>query len=661
MPVTSFVKPTTPINTAPPSNTTNGTNTTTTATAVQSGPYTKAQFLNTMEGSRSVKNIKEIETLLKDYPAALELYRTKKYKVKVKYEADVERVILVEKRSSKNASNNAIKTNDIQSNKQSIPDLANDVNKTKEDVKKVKDVEQPRSRPHSKDRIMPATSATENNDLVQTTATSSNHMISNTTQPKVDQQRISSKEREPLASSHSKPDQQSSSIRDRSHDSRSNGSHMKHKGRKSSRDYPTALVPYVPNANPAANMWPQSRALQPYYNNPMFQRQQYQSNYFMPSSIIPQQNPMYQQPYYYPQRTAYPLVYQQQSMYQTTPQLKSAGNITNQPIHTAHHYHASSRTMYNAHRGAALPPSFHTFHPAHQHYQTPQAVTYQPQMPAQWPAQWPAAAVAPQPGPVGPVMNNNPHAHLDARRNSKNRAHSVDTGHRGTYPLQNYIHPQQQQHVAAAAAAVIEQHHHHHHHHRHHPQHPQHPQRPHVVDVSAKIVAPTIEIPKQAYPQPPPPPQQQQQQQHQQQHVPSKDATAPVNFDNYGEKLTIRQLNEIFIQMDQSGRLPYNTIPAILQRFSIALTENDLLSAAQELKYNVAEPISARRLVHVLVKLGKIAKSNNQQKLQQQQSLGSPSMLPEDREVTDIMTQQRRAAGAASTHIHSSVYPNYWY
>ncbi|CAF1024387.1 unnamed protein product [Didymodactylos carnosus] len=71
------------------------------STAVQSGPYTKAQFQSTMEGSRSVKNMKEIETLLKDYPAALDLYKTGKYKVKVKYEADVERVILVEKRSAK--------------------------------------------------------------------------------------------------------------------------------------------------------------------------------------------------------------------------------------------------------------------------------------------------------------------------------------------------------------------------------------------------------------------------------------------------------------------------------------------------------------------------------------------------------------------------------
>jgi len=44
------------------------------------------------------------------------------------------------------------------------------------------------------------------------------------------------------------------------------------------------------------------------------------------------------------------------------------------------------------------------------------------------------------------------------------------------------------------------------------------------------------------------------------------------------------------------------------------------------------------------VKLGKIAKSTQQQK--PPQPLGSPSILPEDREVTDIMTQ-RRAAGVS--------------
>ena len=49
----------------------------------------------------------------------------------------------------------------------------------------------------------------------------------------------------------------------------------------------------------------------------------------------------------------------------------------------------------------------------------------------------------------------------------------------------------------------------------------------------------------------------------------------------------------------------------------------------------VQEPISARRLVHILVKLGKITKST-----QQHRQPTSPTVLPEDREVTDIMTQR---------------------
>ncbi|CAM4840290.1 unnamed protein product [Rotaria magnacalcarata] len=75
-----------------------------------------------MEGSRSVKNAKEIEQLLRDYPAALELYRTGKYEV------DIERVILVEKRSTKVVPNNETETNGVQQNYQSF----NNKNKRKE-------------------------------------------------------------------------------------------------------------------------------------------------------------------------------------------------------------------------------------------------------------------------------------------------------------------------------------------------------------------------------------------------------------------------------------------------------------------------------------------------------------------------------------------------
>jgi Ca2+-binding EF-hand superfamily protein len=45
-------------------------------------------------------------------------------------------------------------------------------------------------------------------------------------------------------------------------------------------------------------------------------------------------------------------------------------------------------------------------------------------------------------------------------------------------------------------------------------------------------------------------------------------------------------LIEIFVQTDPSGRLPYSSLPNILQRFGISLTENDLSSAAQNLDYN---------------------------------------------------------------------------
>lgn len=45
-------------------------------------------------------------------------------------------------------------------------------------------------------------------------------------------------------------------------------------------------------------------------------------------------------------------------------------------------------------------------------------------------------------------------------------------------------------------------------------------------------------------------------------------------------------LADIFVQNDASGRLPYSTVPNILQRFGIALTEGDLSSAANDLAYN---------------------------------------------------------------------------
>ena len=261
-----------------------------------------------MEGSRSVKNTKEIEQLLRDYPAALELYRTGRYKVKIKNEADIERVILVEKRTNKNQSNTTTKTND----NQSIQDISNKID---ENIKKERNItEASRSHLHSQDRVaQPSSSSihyTDSNNLVQTT-TSSMH-TSNYNEPKVEQNRASSKDHDTSLTSQSKTEQkQKSPQRSQSRDdSRSKVSHSKHKGKKNHRDHTRALVPYVPNGNSGAQMWHQSRALQPYYSNPIIPQPPI-SNMYMPTPYGPQQNSMYSQPYYYGQTPFPALVYQQ--------------------------------------------------------------------------------------------------------------------------------------------------------------------------------------------------------------------------------------------------------------------------------------------------------------------------------------------------------------
>ena len=40
------------------------------------------------------------------------------------------------------------------------------------------------------------------------------------------------------------------------------------------------------------------------------------------------------------------------------------------------------------------------------------------------------------------------------------------------------------------------------------------------------------------------------------------------------------------MRTDPSGRVPYSSLPAIIQRFGITLTENDVISAAKDLDYN---------------------------------------------------------------------------
>ena len=259
-----------------------------------------------------MKNTKEIEQLLRDYPAALELYRTGRYKVKLKNEADMERVILVEKRLNKISPVNHSQTNDSQT----VSEVSTELQKQRKHSKKDKS----RSRTHSRDHSIQKTVTNENKPLVQTT-TSSIRMSSNA-HSKVDQYRTPSKDRENSVLSqtvnHDEPLKQSQRInrRSNSHDSRSKLSQTKYKARRHSRDYQNALVPYVPNANPAAQMWQQSRAMQPYYNQPVLPPQQQQQPPTMPNGYNPygqqqqQQNPVYPHSYYYGQQSYPALTYQ---------------------------------------------------------------------------------------------------------------------------------------------------------------------------------------------------------------------------------------------------------------------------------------------------------------------------------------------------------------
>lgn len=254
-----------------------------------------------MEGSRTIKSSKEIEHLLRDYPAALELYRTGKYKVKVKCDVDVERVILVEKRINKVAANTqpASVVSDNQENNQTVPDLSTHSEDNKE-VKKNEATRRSRSRTHSQDRAAPALSG---NQLVNTTI-SSIRMSSNT-QPKVDHHRTPSRDRD---TSVTPPQKQHTHGRSQSRDSQYKTAY----GKPTNREYPKMMVPYVPKANNPGNLWQQQRPQQPYFSNPLLQPQQQRSNFYGPPSFVPQQTPVYRQPYYYGQRPAAPVIYPQQ-------------------------------------------------------------------------------------------------------------------------------------------------------------------------------------------------------------------------------------------------------------------------------------------------------------------------------------------------------------
>ena len=254
-----------------------------------------------MEGSRSIKNGKEIEHLLRDYPAALELYRTGKYKVKVKYEADVERVILVEKRSSKNAANNGSTSAAAPARDTSVTDVEKPKPKPKPEVRKEQGSEQSRSRTQSQDGVTSETSATHGQATAHT-ATSSK-LVPTQAQNKVDQHhRQSSNERE--ASLISQSQKQHGHRRSQSRESASIASQTKRSGRKSHRDQARMMVPYVPNTHPTTNMWNTTRALQPYYSHPVLQAPP--GNMYMPQKFLPQPNLHYHQPYAYGQPPAPP-------------------------------------------------------------------------------------------------------------------------------------------------------------------------------------------------------------------------------------------------------------------------------------------------------------------------------------------------------------------
>jgi len=257
-----------------------------------------------MEGSRTVKSSTEVEHLLRDYPAALELYRTGKYKVKVKCDTDVERVILVEKRISKITTNNSTKSNDNQENNQTVPDLSTNIEQDKE-IKKIQESGRSRSRTHSRDRVAPTTSVTNGDNIVHTTI-SSIRMTSNT-QPKVDHHRTPSRDREVSVTP-----QQKQHVHSR--DNQLTELHSKQQGRQINREYPKMMVPFVQNVNNSGNLWQQQRPQQSYFSNPLLlqQQQQQRAILYRPSTLVPQQNSLYRQPYYMGQRPSVPIAYQQQ-------------------------------------------------------------------------------------------------------------------------------------------------------------------------------------------------------------------------------------------------------------------------------------------------------------------------------------------------------------
>ena len=162
--------------------------------------------------------------------------------------------------------------------------------------------------------------------------------------------------------------------------------------------------------------------------------------------------------------------------YSTAPTLKSTSNVTNTNLHSTPNYSTSSRSIFNSNHAAdgRLPPSFHTFHPNQQQYQSagPHPM-YQSQIPMSM--FWPTTAT----GPLS-SMPKNQDSSTKHRRQSKDRGSSVEQGPRSyrppnTYTPRQHHQPQAQKQVIIApsppqtAPAVEHLHYHRHHHHRGHP------------------------------------------------------------------------------------------------------------------------------------------------------------------------------------------------
>lgn len=277
-----------------------------------------------MAGTRTVKNAKEVEQLLRDYPAALELYKTGKYKVKVKREADVERVILVEKRSHRTESEN-ISINGVSGNEQTENTSADSNNTQTTESKNIQTTREAsqirdRSRTVSKDRGIIRCSPKENHREVHMT-TSSIRITSNA-HSKVDNHRNLSRDRDPSANSRvqsikSHPTQQTIAVaskpitkgRSLSRDNISHTSYTKVAHRKPKPDNERMVVPYVPNMNQIRNAWNQPKTMQPYFSTPLLP--QPHNNPYMVNPYISTQNQYFPQPYHYPTQSSVPISYPQ--------------------------------------------------------------------------------------------------------------------------------------------------------------------------------------------------------------------------------------------------------------------------------------------------------------------------------------------------------------